>query len=371
MTTANLRAWHRLQTAWPWPATRPEVPADLQGFFDAENVRCLTTALMIAPVHAVVLELGTWKGTSAHWMLSSFPEARVVCVDLWRPDQTYPEAGKWGWLAREPHVYDTCQRNLWAFKDRCLLLRARTVDGLKRVAASGLEPDVVYIDAGHTYADVTADLSATLQDFPAALVLGDDYTFPDIRRAVHDVAPAFSQLVVDEHTMWRLVPTKTKWGNYDLEYGRLAVEGRIVLDLGAERGTTAQYFLAKGASRVYVSERDPAYRGRLARWASIEPRVRTLPPLDTPADYRDWMERIQPAAVKVDIEGAEALLLECPDEAIAMPREYAIETHSPALHAAIVARLDHCGYQVTITRRFEVNPNVIVLYAIRGIHAAA
>jgi len=370
MTPENARAWRRLQAEYPWPAAMPDVLPDEQGFFDEENRQVLARAIALAPSDAVILELGTWKGSSARWMLATFPQARVVCIDLWRPAETYPEAGKWAWLAREPHLYQTCQRNLWPFKDRCVLVRARTTEGLAFVHTRGLAPDVVYIDAGHTYPDVRADLEGTLTRFPTACILGDDYTFPEIRQAVHDVAPRFQQLVVDERSMWRLVPTKTKWGNYDLEYGRLAVAGRIVLDLGAERGTTAQYFLAKGASRVYVSELLPEFRGRLARWASVEPRVRTLPPLETPADYADWMERIRPAAVKVDIEGGETILLDCPDPVFAHPVDYAIESHSPERHAAMVDRLVRCGYQVTVTRRFESNPHVIVLHAVRGPHAS-
>lgn len=362
----NRKAWNRLRARYPWPSAAPGVPPDLRGFFDDENRAVLGRAIALAPVDPVILELGTWKGTSAHWMLATYPLARVVCVDLWRPEDTYPEQGRWAELAHEPHVYQTAQRNLWRYRDRCALVRARTLEGSALVHKCGLVPDVVYVDAGHTYEDVSADLRQVLTRFPTACILGDDFNCADVRRAVEDVAPAFHQIIVDERSMWRLVPTKTKWGNYEQEYGRLVVKGRIVLDLGAERGTTAQYFLAKGASRVYVSELAQEYRGRLARWAAAEPRVRTLPPLETRADYANWMQRIQPAAVKVDIEGAETILLECADRILAMPREYAIETHSPEIHRDVVARLERCGYAVTITRRFDVNPNVIVLHAARG-----
>jgi len=360
----------------PWPATAPDVPEDLQGFFDAENVASLRRAFALAPTTSpLVLELGTWKGTSAHWMLSTYPGARVICVDCWTPATTYAAMkGTWDWLAKEPHVYETCQRNLWPFRDRCVLIRAQTVEGLARVAAAGLVPDLVYVDAGHSYEDVSADVRGTLERFPAArtdrtepgpVILGDDYNQAPVRMAVDEIAPQFHCLVANERSVWRLVPAKTKWGDYPLEYGRLEVAGQAVLDLGAERGTTAQYFLARGARTVFVSEIDVRCLERLGRVAAVDPRVRLLPPLLTPSDYDAWMRTYAPSRVKVDIEGAEVHLLECSEAAFRTPAAYAIETHTPALHARLLARLGRCDYQITITRQFRSNPNVQVLYAVR------
>ncbi len=359
-------AWELLRAECPWPAAAPDVAPDLQGFFDAENISALRRAIALAPTPApLILELGTWKGTSAHWMLSSYPEARVICVDLWRPAETYPEHGKWGWLAKEPHVYETCQHNLWSFRDRCLLVKARTIDGLALVAACGLKPDVVYIDAGHTYEAVSADVRGTLERFPDAIVLGDDFNQAPVRQAVQEVAPAFARIIADEHTVWRLVRAKTKWGDYPLEYGRLVAAGQVVFDVGAEYGTTAQYFLARGAARVFVSEIEPSHRARLHRAAVADPRLVLLPPLQTPREWEAWMARHAPSRVKMDIEGGEVHLLTCSAAAFRTPAAYALETHTPALHAALLARFAECGYRVTLTRAFASNPKVKVIYAER------
>lgn len=369
-------SWAALQRLYPWPADPPDVPDDPQGFFDAENQRSLSRAFSLVPHTApLVLELGTWKGKSARWMLETYPGARVICVDLWTPDVTYKDFGsKWAWLAQEPHLYETAQRNLWPFRDRSALVKARTVDGIAHVAACGAVPDVVYIDAGHTYEDVKADLAGTLQHWPAArpdrtdqgtVILGDDFNQEPVRRAVEELAPGARCVVADERSVWRLVPKVTKWGDYEHEYGLLDVRDQVVLDLGAERGSTAQYFLAEGASKVLVSERDPKHVARLHAQADTDSRIVVLRPLLKPVLYERWMAAHQPSRVKCDIEGGEEHLLTCSRVAFRTPEAYTIETHSPALHAALVARLAECGYRVTITRRFASNPNVQVLYATR------
>ncbi len=367
--TVSKPEWQRLADAHPWPVAVPDVPPDPQGFFDAENVASLRRALALVPTTApLILELGTWKGKSAKWMLETYPAARVVCVDSWTPETTYADfGGKWDWLAKTPHLLETCQRNLWAVRDRCLLVKASTVHGMALVDECGLKPDLVYVDASHAYEDVCVDVRGAIHRWPDAVVLGDDYNQAPVRRAVQDVvqASASEWVVADERSVWRLVRARTKWGDYGREYGALDVAGQVVLDAGAEYGTTAQYFLARGARRVLVSELEPGHRARLERAAEADARLQVLPPLSA-QNFESWMQAFAPSRVKVDTEGAEASLLEVSQQAFTTPAAYVMETHTPALHAALIQRFESCGYTVRLTREFKRNPNVKVLYAARA-----
>jgi hypothetical protein len=55
------------------------------------------------------------------------------------------------------------------------------------VAESRLEPDLVYIDADHRYESVVKDLSTALDLFPRAIIVGDDFNWDEVRRAVETV----------------------------------------------------------------------------------------------------------------------------------------------------------------------------------------
>ena len=52
---------------------------------------------------------------------------------------------------------------------------------------AGLVPEVVYIDANHHYDAVFKDISVCLQLFPRAKIVGDDWDYPDVCRAVREV----------------------------------------------------------------------------------------------------------------------------------------------------------------------------------------
>ena len=52
----------------------------------------------------------------------------------------------------------------------------------------GVEPDLLYIDASHHYDGVMKDVSTAIDLFPSAHIVGDDWEYPDVQRAVKDCA---------------------------------------------------------------------------------------------------------------------------------------------------------------------------------------
>src|SRR5262249_43190430 len=59
-----------------------------------------------------------------------------------------------------------------------------SLEGLRKVAEFGLQPDVVYVDAEHSFEAVNAELTLARQLFPRAALTGDDYDWAGVREAV-------------------------------------------------------------------------------------------------------------------------------------------------------------------------------------------
>lgn len=353
--------WETLLADNPWPATRPDVPEDLQGWFGKTHEGFLDAALRTLHIQSpLVVELGTWKGRSASFWLNHPLKPRLICVDRWDPASTY--AGQA--LAAEPHVFETCVRNLWKFKDRCILVRGETVDGVVRIHGHAVQPDLVYVDAGHDYENVAKDIAACRKYFPWAKVVGDDYQHEPVQRAVAEVAKANAMKVETAgRYCWGLVEHGTRQiATYEREYGSLPVAGATVFDWGADWGSTARWFLQRGAKKVVASEAKVGDLVRLSLFASIEPRIEVHHAITEPKALEKVLAGCN--AAKVDVEGAERLLLNVPDAALRAVKSWAMETHSKDVDARLKKRFTALGFAWKEIRKFS-NPQVRVVEARR------
>jgi len=68
------------------------------------------------------------------------------------------------------------------------------------------------------------------------------------------------------------------WGDMDPmdHWGWLHVAGKTVLDVGADYGSTADFFLEQGALRVVAVEADPKLFRRLAALAAEDARIEAV-----------------------------------------------------------------------------------------------
>jgi hypothetical protein len=193
----------RLRAEFPWPDERPE-PGSVEnpGWLGEGSEKVLAGAVL--PETRVVVELGAWLGMSTRYLLELAPDATVISVDHWQgsPEhQSRPE-----YQAMLPKLYDTFLSLCWDDRERIVPLRMSTLDGLRKVAECGIEPDIIYLDAEHSYAAVTAELELARELFPHAKLLGDDYDWQGVREAV--VAFARRQALVVERVGargWKLV----------------------------------------------------------------------------------------------------------------------------------------------------------------------
>jgi hypothetical protein len=154
----------------------------------------------IRPSH--VVEIGSWKGASAIQMADLMAKygcsGEIVCVDTWLggpevwlnqadPNLSVPfEFGR-------PLIYDQFLANvIHSGHTRTIVpFPVDSITGAKVLQAKGLHPEAIYIDAGHEYEHVSADLNAWWNVLrPGGIMFGDDYhlRWIGVVRAVHNFA---------------------------------------------------------------------------------------------------------------------------------------------------------------------------------------
>lgn len=139
-------------------------------------------------------ELGSWVGDSATAMLEENDRLHLTCVDTFdgnRDDSVAEVARKaMEQACSKDIIYEYFLKNMQHFGDRCRAIRATTVDAAESINDGSL--DVIYIDAGHTYKDVKADIEAwlpKLRHVPHAIICGHDFgdpVFPGVDVAVKE-----------------------------------------------------------------------------------------------------------------------------------------------------------------------------------------
>lgn len=140
-----------------------------------------------------ILEIGSFEGRSAVWFLSTFPEARMVCVDTFQGSPEHIAANM-----DVESLFDRFTENTRPYADRLDVRRGHS----SRILYS-LDPesfDVIYVDGSHTEADTLMDLvlSFGLLKRGGALLV-DDYdqpAFPGVKSAVDILVRVFDVTVV-------------------------------------------------------------------------------------------------------------------------------------------------------------------------------
>ena len=156
--------------------------------------------------------------------------------------------------------------------------------------------------------------------------------------------------IFKHRVLLRADPREPAWGDdYDLHWPFGAEDARV-LDIGADYGSTAYYFLRKGAREVVAVEGDPKQAFLLAVNARRMRKLGRVVPIRgfvrEPRQVDALILRFDPDVVKVDIEGWERVLLEC--KLLAQPREWWIEAHSEGLRDALAEKLKEASYEVEV-----------------------
>ena len=185
----------------PWPQSAPNVKPDSHGWFAAANQDMLNRTLT---PEMRVLELGAWLGTSTRFIAQHCKH--LITIDHWIG--TYEEHTKENndYYKKLYTLYNTFLVNSWHLKDSILPVRAWIQVGMDMLLEKGYAPDLIYIDAGHTYEDAKNDILKALQ-FPGnPIICGDDFRWGvdlPVQKAVKEVAKDNGFEIFDHGMYWR------------------------------------------------------------------------------------------------------------------------------------------------------------------------
>ncbi len=153
-----------------------------------------------------VVEIGCWKGRSTVAMAAACPGV-VYAIDHWYGGKDEPIHIKEA--AADDKIYHEFMRNIEPFRNiipiRCSSQEAALTIGLPPSGynpSAGVDiscdPDMVFIDAGHGYDDVVADIKAWLPR-TNVLICGHDYNWTTVAAAVKDTLGSVSN---DAGSIW-------------------------------------------------------------------------------------------------------------------------------------------------------------------------
>jgi hypothetical protein len=135
--------------------------------------------------------------------------------------------------------------------------------------------------------------------------------------------------------------------NYDRHWNFTSFEDKVVLELGADYGSTAYYFLGKGAKRVIAVEGDAGLAKKLASNFKKDERVIPISGFIEKAEQIDnLILSYHPDIVKVDIEGNEKCLLDA--KRVDDVKEWLIEAHTEEAYRTLCRLLAEHGFRVRV-----------------------
>ncbi len=189
-STARLEAWRALKARIP-------------GRF--VFARTYDRAVAAAKDDAIFVEVGSGKGQSAFYMASqvkaSGKRIRFHCIDHWLGSDEHGDDRDL--VSGTP--YDTFLRNVADVREYLEPLRLPSLE-----AATRFDDDscaLALVAARHQYAEVRADIMAWWPKVASGGILaGDDYEWPDVQRAVHEVFGDRVEVVgISPRRHWRVV----------------------------------------------------------------------------------------------------------------------------------------------------------------------
>ena len=149
---------------------------DIPGFMGEKSLLWL---YQMAGNFDSIVEIGSWKGRSTHALCSGC-RGKVWAVDHFKGSVGEEEEHA---EARDVDIYQEFIKNVGHFENLSPL-KMSSLEAAGQFADKSV--DMVFIDGGHTYDEVVADLTAWLPKC-RRMICGHDYqTREQVKRAVHD-----------------------------------------------------------------------------------------------------------------------------------------------------------------------------------------
>lgn len=121
-----------------------------------------------------VVEVGSYEGSSAHWLMSELlrsPESRLYCIDAWQGEGAEERFARFkANIAELPNA------------GQVAVLRDWSQNALRELIRRGVQADLLYVDGGHDAPTVLRDLVTGFDLVRVGgLVICDDYLWSDAR----------------------------------------------------------------------------------------------------------------------------------------------------------------------------------------------
>jgi hypothetical protein len=151
-------------------------------------------------------------------------------------------------------------------------------------------------------------------------------------------------------TFLRRIYPNIGYANYqkedcDAHWNYTSFKDKVILDLGADYGSTLRYFLKKGARLIIAVEGNPKLAQELKkRYQSSGKVICEELMIDSAEDLNKFICQKDIDVAKVDIEGAEKFLLSLPS--IVNIPTWLIETHSVEIDRLLIIHFQEQGFKV-------------------------
>jgi len=149
---------------------------------------------------SLIVEVGSWMGRSTS-ALAANTLGKVIACDTWEGSEEHADMLRdkpKGWLKEQFLAHAGRYENMDFFQSRSLDLAA-SMDKLD------LRPEMIFLDANHTYESVKADILAWRPLLrPGGVICGHDFDPPNwmgIKQAVDELIP--DRVLVPGTTIWR------------------------------------------------------------------------------------------------------------------------------------------------------------------------
>lgn len=159
----------------------------------------------------LIVEVGTWMGGSTRYMAMLAkvhnPDVEVVAIDTFLGSvehwtrESYLMTLKNG----RPNIYEQFMSNTihQGFQENITPFPIDSINGYEVLKKFDVHPDLVYIDAGHDYASVCADLERWSELLVSGgTLIGDDFHHPPIIEAVNDTFGPGTFETINEKYVW-------------------------------------------------------------------------------------------------------------------------------------------------------------------------
>jgi hypothetical protein len=175
-----------LARALPWPAERPKVPLPAAHLGRLDGGTRALLAEELSGETRLVVELGAWLGLTTRFLADGAPKAVVAAIDHWLGSPEHRARPEWAALL--PTLHEAFLALCWPYRGRVVPMRMTTLAGLHLLGDYGLAPDLIYVDAEHSYEAVLSELELSARLFPRAALVGNGHPLGPVRAAVEEFA---------------------------------------------------------------------------------------------------------------------------------------------------------------------------------------